>query len=132
MLANQLQLRGAWQINAPNCMVSEVIVRFLDASYLRYPFLRKQFALSLNVSSMQFRYDIKWYPPQPIVGNAGNPYTLDSTGNCNPFIMSLRRSRDLVFTHLPQGITNNINFCINGRLWDYTNTNSLFPSQSTI
>ena len=80
MLQNQLSLRGAWQINTPSAIVTEVIVRFLDAAYLRYPFLRKQYALSMGVTSMQIKYDVKWYPPQPIIGNAGNPYYLDSSG----------------------------------------------------
>lgn len=81
----------------------------------------------MNVTSMQIKYDVRWYPPQPIIGNAGNPYMLDSTGNCQPFLETLLRSRDLTFTHLPLGITNNLNFALNGRPFNTANTNPLLP-----
>jgi hypothetical protein len=73
MVANQLSLRGTWTVNTTAGSISHVIVRFLDNRYLQYPFLRKQYSLSCNISSFQIKFDTKWFPPQPIVGNAGNP-----------------------------------------------------------
>ena len=70
---NQLALRGSWQINSPNSFISQIIIRFLDNRYLRHPFLRKQYALSCGITSFQLKVDTKWFPPQPIIGNAGNP-----------------------------------------------------------
>lgn len=70
---NQLALRGTWQINTPSTFLTQLIIKFIDNRYLRYPYLRKNYALSCNISSFQIKFDTKWFPPQPIVGNAGNP-----------------------------------------------------------
>ena len=127
VIPNQLGIRGAWQINAPATYISDIFVRFIDASYQRYPFLRKQYALSMGITSMQFKYDTKWYPPQPITGNAGNPYYVDTTGNVQPYLFQLLRSKDLLFARCPTGITNAINFAINSRPYNVQDTRSLFP-----
>lgn len=73
VIANQLSLRGSWTINTPQTFLTQLIIRFIDTRYLKYPFLRKSYALSCNITSFQIKFDTKWYPPQPIVGNAGNP-----------------------------------------------------------
>ena len=73
MLAGQLKLRTTFQINTTAANIAELIIRFIDNRYLQYPFLRKQYALSGNITSWQIKYDTRFFPPQPIVGNAGNP-----------------------------------------------------------
>jgi len=73
MVANQLSLRGTWTVNTTASSISHVMVRFLDNRYLQYPFLRKQYALSCNVTSFQIKFDTRYFPPQPVIGNAGNP-----------------------------------------------------------
>ena len=73
VVPNQLALRGSWTINTPQTFLSQLIVRFLDNRYLKFPFLRKNYTLSCNITSLQIKFDTKWYPPQPITGNAGNP-----------------------------------------------------------
>ncbi len=52
---------------------------FLTNDHLKYSFCRKQFRLSHNITTMQLKFDVNYYPPQPIQGNAGNPEILDTT-----------------------------------------------------
>lgn len=73
VIPNQLAIRGSWTINSPASFITQLIVRFLDTRYLKFPFLRKSYALSCNITSYQLKFDTKWFPPQPITGNAGNP-----------------------------------------------------------
>ena len=73
VIPNQLALRGSWTVNTPQTYLTQLIIRFLDTRYLRYPFLRKNYSLSCNITSFQIKFDTKWFPPQPITGNAGNP-----------------------------------------------------------
>lgn len=50
-----------------------MVVLFLTNDHLKYSFCRKQFRLSHNITTMQLKFDVNYYPPQPIQGNAGNP-----------------------------------------------------------
>lgn len=128
MIANQLALRGAYQINTSASLMTQLMIVLLDNRYLQYPFLRKQYHLSCNISSLQIKFDAKWYPPQPIIGNAGNPEMLDSTGNVQPFLEMAYRSGDQLFNNrMPMGIINAFNFSINSRIFDPSNTLTLLP-----
>jgi len=53
---------------------------------MKYAFCRKQFRLSNNIRSMQLKFNTDYYPPQPLVGNAGNPQMIDTTGDNSVFM----------------------------------------------
>lgn len=129
-LPNGSYVRGSFQINSTVYSLSEVICLFLANDYEQYPFCRKQFRLSNNITSMQLKYNAEFFPPQPIVGNAGNPEVLDSTMDCTPFYMQLIESNNELFNITSSGMrVNRINFCINNRIYDPTNTATMLPQQ---
>lgn len=47
---------------------------------MKYSFLRKQYRLSNNIRSLQFKFNTDFYPAQPITGNAGCPLYIDQSG----------------------------------------------------
>lgn len=53
--------------------MAQLVVLFISNDYIKYPFCRKQYRLSNNVRTMQVKLNVEYFPPQPIVGNAGNP-----------------------------------------------------------
>lgn len=94
---------------------------------MKYPFCRKQFRLSNNITSFQIKFNLEYYPPQPIVGNAGNPEMLDNTGDNSPFVELLLLSNNYLFsTNIPNPKINTKNFALNSRIYDPNATNTLY------
>lgn len=54
---------------------------FLDNNYLTFPYCRKNYRCSMNVSQMQVKIGPDYYPQYPIAGNAGNPYIVNGDPN---------------------------------------------------
>lgn len=81
---------------------------------------------------MQIKFGTEYFPSQPIIGNAGNPSTLDTTGDAWPFYEQLLLSSNFLFnTNLPTPKINIKNFAINGRCYNANNKNTfLDPSLS--
>lgn len=72
-LQNGSYVRNTFQIPV-NCeSLAEVDIIFLSNEYQTKSFCRKQFRLSNNISSMQFKANGNYFPLQPVLGNAGNP-----------------------------------------------------------
>lgn len=67
---------------------------------------------------MQLKANGVYYPLQPINGNAGNPETIDTTGNNWPFYEQLLLSNNFLFnTNTPIPRINQKNFAINERIY---------------
>jgi hypothetical protein len=80
---------------------------------------------------MQLKFNTDYYPPQPLVGNAGNPQVIDTTGDNSVFMESLLTSNNYMFTtNIPQPRINNYNFAVNERCYDPYNTKSYKPPGS--
>lgn len=78
---------------------------------------------------MQLKFNTDYFPPQPIVGNAGNPFYLDSTGDNTDFLELLLLANDYKFaTNTPHPRINSHNFAINARCYDPSNTKTLYPN----
>lgn len=57
---------------------------------------------------------------------------MDSSGNVQPFLEMLLRTKDQLFTRQPNGIVNAINFAINSRVFDPTDTRTFLPDVSKL
>lgn len=63
---------------------------------------------------MQIKLNTSYYPSQPIVGNAGNPQLVDTSGDNWPFYEQLLLSNNFLFnTNFPFPKINQKNFAIN-------------------
>lgn len=97
--------------------------------YQVLPFCRQTTRFSGNITSFQIRFNSEFFPPQPIVGNAGNPEILDSTGDNSLFYLQILKSLDYLFnTNYPHPKINRWNFAINNRCYNPYNTGPLYPS----
>lgn len=77
---------------------------------------------------MQIKANGSYYPLQPILGNAGNPQTVDTTGDNWPFYQALLLSNNFLFnTNVPAPRINQKNFAINGRIYDTSNRATFLP-----
>ena len=71
---------------------------------------------------MQLKFNTDYYPPQPLVGNAGNPQLIDTTGDNSTFMEQILMSNNYFFsTNIPQPRINSFNFAVNSRCFDPTN-----------
>ena len=101
---------------------------FLSNEYTTKSFCRKQFRLSNNISSLQFKANGFYYPLQPIQGNAGNPEQIDTTGdNWNFYELLLLSNNYLFNVNMPLPRINQKNFAINGRIYDTNDMRPLMP-----
>ena len=76
---------------------------------------------------MQIKLDTNFYPTQPIVGNAGNPEIVDTTGDNWPYYELLLLSSNRLFsTNHPYPKINPKNFAINERCYDVNNTGTFY------
>lgn len=79
---------------------------------------------------MQFKANGFYYPLQPILGNAGNPDTLDTSGDNWDFYEPLLLSNNFLFnTNTPMPRINTKNFAVNGRCYNTANTGTMMPPQ---
>ena len=94
---------------------------------MKYTFCRKHFRLSNCITSFQLKFNVDYMPPQPIVGNAGNPQYLDTTGDNSAFLKQILMSNGFLFnTNVPQPKINPFNFALNGRIYNPANQNPLY------
>jgi len=120
-------VRNNWPVNTSVESLAEVVVLFLSNEYARYSFCRKQFRLSNNIRSMQIKFNTEFYPPQPVLGNAGCPEIVDNTGDNSEFMELLLLSNNFLFnTNTPQPKINQYNFAINGRCYNPANNNPMY------
>lgn len=71
---------------------------------------------------MQIKFNTEFFPSQPIIGNAGNPQILDTTGDNWAFYQQILLSSNYLFnTNFPFPKINMKNFAINGRIYNSSN-----------
>lgn len=76
---------------------------------------------------MQIKFNSEYYPSQPIIGNAGNPQYLDTTGDNWEFYKQLLLSNNYLFnTNIPLPKINTRNFAVNKRCYDPTRTTTFY------
>ncbi len=70
---------------------------------------------------------MQYYPPQPIMGNAGNPIAIDITGDNSNFLDQIYWSKNYNFqSSVPIPRINPFNFSVNQRCYDVTNSATFY------
>lgn len=126
-LPNGQVVRNSWPIGCQYQDLCQIYCVFIPNDYQTKTFCRKHFRISNNITSMQIKLDTNFYPTQPIVGNAGNPQAVDSTGDNWPFYQLLLLSSNRLFsTNHPMPKINPRNFAINQRCYDVNANGTLY------
>ena len=62
------------------------MVLFYPLDFQNMSFCRKHYRISNNITKLQLRLNMDYFPSQPLSGNGGNPIQLDSTGDNSVFL----------------------------------------------
>jgi len=65
-VASSAALQGSWLINSNFKSMNSLMMFILDNSYKSYPYARKHFRLSGNITSIQVKAGVNYFPPFPI------------------------------------------------------------------
>jgi hypothetical protein len=65
----------------------------MPADYINMSFCRKHYRISNNITKMQLRMNMDYFPSLPLTGNAGNPIAMDSTGDNSIFLEQIALMR---------------------------------------
>lgn len=80
---------------------------------------------------MQFKANGNFFPLQPVLGNAGNPQSLDNTGdNWEYYELLLLANNYFMNANTPLPKINTRNFAINGRFYDVNNKKTYQPMET--
>lgn len=109
------------QVNLGFHSLRTILMMFLPNDYTSNTYCRKQYRLSMNLTSLQCKIGQYYYPPLPIRGNGGN-----NTGSINnyQFVKELQRCFKKQFC--PSSFINPHNFAINCRASDPNASIQLF------
>ena len=126
LIADTSQATGTWHINMPFDSMKSLVTIFLSNDYLTYPFCRKQFRCSRNLTWYQTKIGTTFYPSLAIQGNAGDTHLARNTGANNEFLIALLKAFGKYQDVLGDTSLNNVNFSINQRPYDVTATGELY------
>lgn len=117
---------GTWQINLGFESLKSLIFCFLLEDYKYYNFCRKQFRVSRNLTWMQVKIGIDYYPSLPIEGHAGNVNNQDNKGDNSEFLINTYKAFNKLHDAMSDNFLNQQNFSINNRSYDVTDTNPYY------
>lgn len=114
---------GTWQVNLGFESLKSIFLTFLSNDYMTYSFCRKLYKLSRNITSIQTKIGLEYFPDQPLEGHGGNPYALTKQDENNwIYLYELHKLFGTLNDTLSGTIINKHNFAINERPYDVTNT----------
>lgn len=122
------QVPPTLQVNLGFESLRDILFCFLPNDYTANSGCRKQYRLSMNITSLQIKVGTEYYPQLAIQGNGGN--NLGTVVN-NEFIKHLMKSFGKHIGYSPSGI-NPHNFAINCRAFDPNTTDTLFTGNAQI
>jgi hypothetical protein len=112
------QLPSSIQLNLGFNSLRTLIWCYIANDYQSTSGARKQFRLSMNLTSAQINIGTEKYPELPITGNAGCLYNTKN-GTCADFYQHLLRAFDKLFIANDAYSVGMANFAINQRDWSY-------------
>ena len=122
---------GTWQVNMGFESLKTIFMIFLSNDYLTYPFCRKLFKLSRNITSIQVKIGLEYFPDQPLEGHGGNPYALAKNEENNwIYLYELHKLFGTLNDTLSGTIMNRHNFAVNERPYNVTLTTPYLVSGS--
>lgn len=114
---------GTWSLNMGFESLKAIYLVFLSNDYMQYSFCRKNYRLSRNITSIQTKVGLEWFPDKPLEGHGGNPYVIGKGGENNwVFLYELWKTFGHMNDVFQHHIINRHNFAINERPYDVTNT----------
>ncbi len=126
-LQTYYHVAGNHQVNMGFESLKNIFIMYLSNDYQEYTFCRKNYRLSRNITSLQAKIGLDYYPDKPIEGHGGNPNVPDRGSKNNwPYVHELWRT----FAHMNETnshtIVNRHNFAIDERCYDVTNKNPYY------
>lgn len=131
-LANTAAVQGTFQVNLSFESMKALIFCFISEDYRTYNFCRKQYRLSRNITFLQFKIGVDYYPSQPIEGHAGNPTLNSSSGVNSEFIINLFKAFGKLHDVLGDCLINPENFAVNERPYNPTFTSAFLNSTGSV
>ena len=130
-IASTAGVLGTWQVNMGFESLKSIFLTFLSNDYLTYSFCRKLYKYSRNITSIQTKIGLEYFPEQQLMGHGGNPYALTKNDENNwIYIYELHKLFGTLNDTLSGSIINRHNFCINERPYDITNMLAYCPVDS--
>lgn len=124
---------GTWQVNLGFESLKGVVFYFLLDDWKTYPFCRKHFRVSRNLTWMQLKIGINYYPSQPIEGNSGDSKKWQNNTANNEFLLNLYKTFNQLNDAESTAFINAENFAVNERPYDVTDTRAYYvPGQGIL
>lgn len=128
-LQNTAAANGTFQVNLGFESLKTIMFCFLSSDYRQYTFCRKQYRLSRNITWMQVRIGVDFYPSQPIEGNAGDSFGLTNSGGNNEYLINLFKAFGKLHDTLGDHFISIYNFAVNERPYNVTDTRPFYSGQ---
>ena len=123
-VANTVACQSTFQVNMGYESLKAILMCYISADYLTYSFCRKLYKLSRNVTWLQAKFGVDFYPEKALEGNGGNPDAFTKSDDVNDvYIQEVMKAFGSSNSVKPACILNKYNFAINMRPYDVTKTN---------
>jgi hypothetical protein len=123
---------GTWQINLGFESLKSVIFYYLLDDWKTYSFCRKHFRVSRDLTWLQLKVGIKYFPTLPIEGNAGDSKKWENNTANNEFLISMYKAFNKHHDADLEAQITAENFAVNERPYDVKDTRQYFLSGSGI
>lgn len=130
LIANTQSVTGTWQINLGFESLKNIIFFFLSEDYKTKNFCRKQYRLSKNLTWLQLKIGIDYYPSLPIEGNAGSIANTEGNGDNSEFLINTYKTFNKLHDVMSDNFINQVNFAVNERPYDVTKTGPFFNTSN--
>lgn len=125
-LSSTSNASGTFQVNLGFESLKALVFCFVSGDYRTYSFCRKQYRLSKNITWMQVRIGVDYFPSQPIEGHAGCSFGVTSKGGNNEFLINLYKAFGKLHDTVSDNFISIYNFAVNERPYDVTDTRAMF------
>ena len=121
-IASYNHIGGVHTINMGFESLKTIYLMFMSNDYKEYSFCRKNYRLSRNVTSLQAKVGLEYYPEKALEGHGGNAYIVGASQKNNwVYIYELWRTFSHMNDIFQHTIINRYNFAIDERPYDVTN-----------
>ena len=127
----QNAIPGVIQINLGFDSLKAVLLAYIPKDYEQYSYCRRQFRLSMNITKLQCKIGMDYYPSIPALANGGNVAPLQSQSNFtwqrpnNEYVIELLKAFGKYNDVTEDSFINNVNFAINDRAFSPDNSQTM-------
>lgn len=116
---------GTWQINMGFESLKSLIITYISNDYLTYTFCRKLYKMTKNITQLQTKIGLDYFPEKAFDAHAGQPDIAASGEKNNAiFLNEVLKSFGYLNSEKSSCILNKYNFAVNQRHYDVTATSS--------